>query len=463
MPDTQPAQRPLHVVVLAAGKGTRMRSSVPKVMHPFAGVPMLGRVLDTVSRLTPARTHVVYGHGAEMVRATFADVGAHWVLQAEQLGTGHAVKQTISNVPDAALVLVVYGDVPLVRAAILEALVTAADGGLAILTAVLDDPTGYGRIIRNQVGAVRGVVEEKDATPVQATIREVNTGFLAAPASLLGPWLSRLDNKNAQGEFYLTDVVGLAAGDGILVTTQEAKDIWEIRGVNSRAELAELERHYQRCQAEALMDAGVSIADPDRFDVRGGAVTAGRDSHFDINVIIEGPARFGERVTIGANSVIKRTEIGDDVVIHPNCVIEDAVIGANSIVGPFARIRPGTRLDDRVHVGNFVEIKNSELAVGSKVNHLSYIGDSSIGRDVNVGAGVITCNYDGANKYRTIIEDGVFVGSDCQLIAPVSIGKGATVGAGSTITGDVPPDTLALARARQQHVSHWRRPRKKKN
>jgi bifunctional UDP-N-acetylglucosamine pyrophosphorylase/glucosamine-1-phosphate N-acetyltransferase len=261
----------------------------------------------------------------------------------------------------------------------------------------------------------------------------------------------------------LTDVVGLAAGDGILVTTQEAKDIWEIRGVNSRAELAELERHYQRRQAEALMDAGVSIADPDRFDVRGGAVTAGRDSHFDINVIIEGPARFGERVTIGANSVIKRTEIGDDVVIHPNCVIEDAVIGANSIVGPFARIRPGTRLDDRVHVGNFVEIKNSELAVGSKVNHLSYIGDSSIGRDVNVGAGVITCNYDGANKYRTIIEDGVFVGSDCQLIAPVSIGKGATVGAGSTITGDVPPDTLALARARQQHVSHWRRPRKKKN
>jgi len=447
----------LEVVVLAAGMGTRMRSPVPKVLRPLAGRPLLAHVLDAIHGLTPNTLHVVYGHGGDAVPAAFADAAINWVLQEKQLGTGHAVQQVMERIGDDATVLVVYGDVPLISTATLQALAAAGSAQLALLTAHLSNPRGYGRILRNGT-RVTGVVEEKDASDAQRSITEINTGFLAAPARQLKDWLQQIDNDNAQGEYYLTDVVGLAAAAGD-VTSQSTVDNQEILGVNSLAELAHVERIYQRRRAEHFMLNGVAIIDPARFDARG-EVSFGGDCSVDINVVLEGPVTIGNNVSIGPNVVLRRSRIADNVVIHPNCVIEDADIGADCLIGPFARIRPGSEIAAQAHIGNFVEIKNSRVGEGSKVNHLAYVGDSSVGSKVNVGAGVITCNYDGANKHRTEIADDVFVGSNSQLVAPVQIGKGATVAAGSTITGNVPAGALAVSRSKQRNISDWKRPKK---
>ena len=450
---------PLHVVVLAAGQGTRMRSELPKVLHRLAGLPLLAHVLKAVAELAPAQTHVVYG--ADAVRAAGAEIAVNWVPQTQQLGTGHALQQALPQIDDDARILVVYGDIPLITPPSLTALLDPAEG-LVLLTAELDDPAGYGRILRDDDGAVRGIVEQRDASAGQLAITEINTGFLSAPARLLRQWLGRLDRDNDQGEYYLTDVVALAVADGVPVSSCRANDPWEVSGVNSRRELAALERHYQHRQAQTLMAAGVTVMDPARIDVRGWDVVVGRDCVLDVNVVLTGPCHLGEGVHVGANSCLQGVEIGDGVVVESHCVIQDAVIGARSVVGPFARIRPGARLAAGVHVGNFVEVKNSYLAPGAKANHLSYVGDSDVGAGVNVGAGVITCNYDGAYKHRTVIGDDVFIGSNSQLVAPVTIDKGATIGAGSTITADVPPEVLAVTRAEQRHISDWRRPRKPK-
>ena len=447
----------LEVVVLAAGTGTRMRSAVPKVLHNLAGRPLLAHVLDTIEKLDPSAVHVVYGHGGDAVPEAFADRQVNWVLQAQQLGTGHAVQQAVDHISDASTVLVVYGDVPLVSAGMLQDLASAASGTLAVLTAHLADPTGYGRVLRNGE-AITGVVEEKDADAAQKKLSEINTGFLAAPAAKLKTWLQQVGNDNAQGEHYLTDVIALAAQTS-KVLGRTANNTNEILGVNSLIELAQVERIYQVRRAQQLMLEGVAISDPQRFDARG-EVTFGSDCAIDINVVLEGPVNIGSNVSIGPNVVIRRSVISDNVVIHPNCVIEDATVGNDCLIGPFARIRPGAALAAEAHIGNFVEIKNSQIGKGSKVNHLAYIGDSSIGENVNIGAGAITCNYDGANKHRTKIGDDVFVGSNSQLVAPVSIGEGATVAAGSTITNNVPAGALAVSRSKQRHIAGWKRPRK---
>lgn len=451
----------LEVIVLAAGVGSRMRSSLPKVLHPLGGRPLLAHVLDCVQQLAPAAVHVVYGHGGDAVPKAFPRNGLNWVQQKEQLGTGHAVQQAMRQVRRGATVLVVYGDVPLVRASTLRPLVLSGADRLALLTAELSDPHGYGRILRDG-NQVAGIVEEKDATAGQRAIKEVNTGFLAAPADKLGVWLDRIGNDNAQGEYYLTDVVSLAVADGDEVVAHHVEDEREIRGVNSQAELAILERAYQVRCATRFMDDGVAICDPSRFDARG-EVSFGDDCSVDINVVLEGPVRIGNKVSIAPNVVIRRSRIADNVTIHPNCVIEDADIGPDCLIGPFSRIRPGSEIAAAAHIGNFVEIKNSRIGIGSKINHLAYVGDSTLGTRVNIGAGAITCNYDGANKYRTDIEDDVFVGSNTQLVAPVTIGKGATIGAGSTITNDVPPGDLAVARAKQRNLPGWQRPKKVKS
>jgi bifunctional UDP-N-acetylglucosamine pyrophosphorylase/glucosamine-1-phosphate N-acetyltransferase len=451
----------ISVVILAAGQGTRMRSALPKVLHPLGGVPLLLHVIRTARQLDPVGIHVVYGHGGEQVRAVFAGENVDWVLQDRQLGTGHAVEQAMARVSDADTVLVLYGDVPLIRAATLSALVeTAAHGALAVLTAVLEDPRGYGRMLRDNGGNLVGIVEQQDANPAQLKIREINTGFLAAPADRLRTWLGQLDNANTQGEYYLTDVVALAAAAGAAVATASATDTLEILGVNDRAQLSVLERAYQRDQAQRLMHNGVTVADPARLDVRG-ALQAGWDCELDVNVVFEGDVRLGERVRVGPNCVIRNATISDDVEILANCVIEDCAIGSGSRIGPFARIRPESELAERVHIGNFVEIKKSRIAAGSKINHLSYIGDTRMGSGVNVGAGTIVCNYDGANKHLTEIGNDVFIGSDTQLVAPVKVGDGATIGAGSTITREVPPGELALSRCPQQTRPGWKRPLKK--
>ncbi|WJW76863.1 bifunctional UDP-N-acetylglucosamine diphosphorylase/glucosamine-1-phosphate N-acetyltransferase GlmU [Thiohalobacter sp. IOR34] len=452
----------LDIIILAAGQGTRMRSALPKVLHPLAGRPLLEHVLDTASALGAATVHVVHGHGGEQVRERLQGHAVQWVEQAEQLGTGHAVAQALPAIPDAHRVLVLYGDVPLISEAALRRLCAAAgDDALALLTARLDDPTGYGRILRDAEGRVLGIVEQKDATPEQRAIREINTGFLAVRAGLLKGWLAALDNSNAQGEYYLTDVVAMAEDQGVPVEAVATECIEEILGVNDRGQLATLERHYQRRQAERLMREGVTLLDPARFDLRG-TLYAGQDVSIDVNAVFEGRVVLGDRVRIGPNCVLRDVEIGDDVVVQANCVLEDAVIGRASRIGPFARIRPETRLAEQVHIGNFVEVKKSEIGPGSKVNHLSYIGDSQIGARVNVGAGTITCNYDGANKHRTVIEDDAFIGSDSQLVAPVTVGAGATIGAGTTLTRDAPPGELTLSRAPQKTRSGWKRPEKKK-
>ncbi len=433
----------MNVVILAAGQGKRMHSDLPKVLHAIAGKPMLAHVIDAARQLSPARIVVVYGHGGERVREALAADDLVWARQEPQLGTGHAVLQALPHLDPAQPTLVLYGDVPLTRVATLRALLDTADGGLALLTVRLPDPTGYGRIVRVN-GAIRRIVEQKDADDAERAIREVNTGILVAPTEALKRWLPSLGNRNAQGEYYLTDIVALAVGEGIGVQSAEPGAQWEVEGVNSKRQLAELERVHQRNIADALMDAGVTLADPARIDVRGELV-CGRDVSIDVNCVFEG-----------------RVVLGDGVRIGPNCVLQDAVVGAGSVVGPFARLRPGTVLGKDVHIGNFVEVKNSAIADHSKANHLAYIGDATIGSRVNVGAGTITCNYDGANKHRTIIEDDAFIGSDTQLVAPVTVGRGATLGAGTTLTRDAPPDQLTVSRARQASIAGWKRPVKQK-
>jgi bifunctional UDP-N-acetylglucosamine pyrophosphorylase/glucosamine-1-phosphate N-acetyltransferase len=452
----------LSIIILAAGQGTRMRSDLPKVLHPLGGRPLLGHVLDTARRFGDVALHVVVGHGADRVRAAFPDPAIHWVTQEEQLGTGHAVAQVLPDIPDEHAVMVMYGDVPLIRKETLGALqVIALNNEVGLLTAELDDPTGYGRILHAADGSIVGSVEEKDATDRQRRIREVNTGFVAAPARSLRNWVASLDNNNAQGEFYLTDIIARAVTDGIIVRGITTKDRNEVLGVNTRAQLATLERCYQLRQARACMEDGVTLIDPARFDLRG-RLDAGQDVVIDVNAVLEGEISLGDRVSIGPNVVMRDVTVADDVTILANCVVEEADIGAGARIGPFARIRPGTRLAQSTHVGNFVEIKNSGVGAGSKINHLSYIGDTGIGRDVNIGAGTITCNYDGANKHRTVIGDGVFIGSDTQLIAPVKVADGATIGAGSTITNDAPAGELTLSRAPQETRKGWQRPVKKK-
>lgn len=452
----------LSVVILAAGQGTRMRSALPKVLHPLGGIPLLQHVIDTAQQLDPDAIHVVYGHGGERVREALQGAGVSWVEQAERLGTGHAVDQAMPAIDDSATLLVLYGDVPLIRAATLAPMIEQAGAGmLSVLTAELDDPFGYGRMIRDEAGRLVGIVEQKDAGEAELAIREINTGFLAAPAGLLRGWLGRLDNRNAQGEYYLTDVIAMAAGDGVAVESAATDDAYEILGVNDRVQLSTLERIYQRRRAEAVMREGVTLADPARVDIRG-HLEAGRDCSIDINVVFEGRVKLGAGVRIGPNCLIRDATLGDGVEVLANCVIEDAAVGSGARIGPFARLRPESELAADVHIGNFVEVKKSRIGQGSKVNHLSYIGDTHMGSGVNIGAGTITCNYDGANKHLTEIGDDVFVGSDTQLVAPVKVGRGATIGAGSTITRDVPEGDLTLSRVPQTCVEGWRRPVKKK-
>jgi len=453
---------PLSVVILAAGQGKRMKSALPKVLQPLAGHPLLAHVLDTATALAPELVHVVYGHGGEAVRSAVRAPNLRWVLQAEQLGTGHAVQQAMPGVPDEHMALVLYGDVPLTRPETLSELLSLAGPKcMALLTVMLDDPTGYGRVLRNARGQVQGIVEHKDANARQLKVREGNSGILAVPAKLLKKWLARLKNSNSQREYYLTDIIAMAVRDKIRVAPLIAASAVEVLGVNDKLQLAELEAEYRRIRARALMASGVTVIDPARLDVRG-AVTCGRDVQLDVNVVLEGPVQLGDGVRIGANCVLSQVNVGAGTNIKPNCVIERAEIGARCEIGPFSRIRPETALAEGVHVGNFVEIKKSDLGAGSKANHLSYIGDASIGSGVNVGAGTITCNYDGVNKWRTEIGNGVFIGSGSMLVAPLKIGDGATIGAGSTITRTAPPGQLTLERSRQQTIPGWQRPVKQK-
>ena len=447
----------LHVVILAAGKGTRMRSSLPKVLHPVAGRPMVSHVIDTAHQLGAEAVHLVYGHGGELLQQRLDDASVLWVLQAEQLGTGHAVAQATPAIPDDARVLVLYGDTPLITAATLEQLLAVQPaGGIGLLTVTLANPTGYGRIVREQ-GAVVGIVEQKDATAEQLAICEVNTGVLVAPAAKLKQWLAGLTCQNAQGEYYLTDVIGAAHRDGAAIATAQPAEAAETEGANNRLQLAALERFYQRRAANRLMLEGVTLLDPARFDLRGSLV-CGEDVILDTNVIIEGTVELGHRVRIGTGCVLKDCVIADDSIISPYTVIESSKLARATTVGPFARLRPGSVLGEEAHVGNFVEIKNASLGFGSKAGHLSYLGDSEIGADVNIGAGTITCNYDGANKHKTIIEDHVFVGSDTQLVAPVIVRKGATIGAGTTVTREVGENELVITRVPQRHIANWQRP-----
>jgi bifunctional UDP-N-acetylglucosamine pyrophosphorylase/glucosamine-1-phosphate N-acetyltransferase len=450
----------VNVVILAAGQGKRMRSDLPKVLHPLAGRPLLAHVLDTARALAPARICVVYGHGGERVSNALADDAVAWVRQEPQLGTGHALTQALSHLGSSAQTLVLYGDVPLTRAETLVRLREAAGDGVAVLTVELDDPTGYGRIVR-EGGAVKRIVEQKDASPAERAIREVNTGIMVLPTARLAGWLGRLRNDNAQREYYLTDVIALAVQDGVSVRAVQPQAVAETMGVNSKGELAELERIHQRTVAAALMDGGVSLADPARIDVRG-RLECGRDVSIDVNCVFEGEVVLGDQVSVGANCVLRNVRIDAGTRIEPFCHLEDSEIGRRCRIGPYARFRPGVRTADSVHIGNFVEVKASSIGVGSKANHLSYIGDTEIGRNVNVGAGTITCNYDGANKHRTVIEDEVFIGSDTQLVAPVTVGRDATIAAGTTVWKDVPPGTLALNQKTQVARTDYQRPRKKK-
>jgi len=449
----------LGVVILAAGQGTRMKSSLPKVLHRIAGRPLVGHVIDTSKALGADKVVVVYGHGGDQVQQAINDPTLVWAEQAEQLGTGHAVEQAMFAMADMDRVLVLYGDVPLTQQTTLNSLIQQShDTALALLTVTLDDPAGYGRIVRVE-GHVTRIVEQKDASEIEQRIREINTGILIADRARLAGWLGRLESNNAQGEFYLTDVVAMAVDEGVEVKTAHPVDSFEVEGVNDRVQLATLERRHQQVQAEQLMREGITLRDPARFDLRG-RLQHGQDVELDVNVLIEGEVTLGDGVRVGANTVIRNSHIADGVWIKENCVIEDSEVGADSIIGPFARLRPATTLAERVHVGNFVEIKKSDVAAGSKINHLSYIGDTTIGHSVNIGAGTITCNYDGVNKFRTVIGDNAFIGSDTQLVAPVEVGAGATIGAGSTITRDAPADTLTLSRAKQLSLKGWKRPEK---
>jgi bifunctional UDP-N-acetylglucosamine pyrophosphorylase/glucosamine-1-phosphate N-acetyltransferase len=451
---------PLDVVVLAAGKGERMYSSLPKVLHRLGGKPLVQHVLDASHDLGARHLCVVYGHGGETVREALTTPGLRFALQDPQLGTGHAVQQALPHIGDDGQVLVLYGDVPLTRVSTLRRLVSGDEGALRLLTARLPDPTGYGRIVRDEAGRVMRVVEEKEATATERTISEVYTGLMVAPAARLSGWLAALRNDNAKGEYYLTDLVASASRDGVPIVTTQADASWETLGVNSKSQLATLERAYQRERAEELLARGVTLADPARIDIRG-TLECGADVSIDPNCIFEGNVHLGAGVRVGANCVLRDVVVGAGTTIAPFSHLEETAIGEACSIGPFARTRPGTRLAARVHIGNFVELKNSRLGDGSKANHLAYLGDSEIGRNVNVGAGTIFCNYDGANKHRTVIEDDVFIGSDAQLVAPVSVGRGATIGAGTTVTDDVPPEVLVISRVKQVVVPRWRRPKKK--
>ncbi len=452
---------PLNIVILAAGQGKRMHSEQPKVLHALAGRPLLQHVLETATQLAPAKNIcVVYGHGGEAVPQAMSHYGTAFALQQPQLGTGHAVQQALPHLPQDGLTLVLYGDVPLIQAATLKKMLAHAEA-VTLLTLNLGNPAGYGRIVRDAANNLSRIVEEKDATPEQRAIHEVNTGILAAPTHLLRDWLGKLNNDNAQREYYLTDIVAMAAAQHIPIHTMQPTQPWEVIGVNSKVQLAELERIWQLEQARLLLEQGVTLADPARVDIRG-KLNCGSDVAIDVGCIFEGNVQLGNNVQIGAYCIIKNSHIGPATKIAPYSCIDQSEVGANCHIGPYARLRPGTKLQDEVHIGNFVEIKNSEIASQSKANHLSYIGDSSVGARVNIGAGTITCNYDGANKHRTVIEDDVFIGSDTQLVAPVTVGRGATIGAGSTITLDVPKNELTLSRPKQVTVEGWQRPVKKK-
>ncbi len=448
----------LEVIILAAGKGTRMRSDLPKVLHSLAGKPMLVHAVEQAQTLQPTHTHIIVGHGADEVEKVVKPLGAECVAQEQQLGTGHAVAQAMPKVDDDAVVLVLYGDVPLVPAALMQQLAQQAQHGeLAILTVTLDDSTGYGRIVRNDKGHIQAIVEHKDANADQLQIKEINTGILAARASLLNAWLPRIKNNNAQGEIYLTDIVAMAVADGVGISHLQPDFPQQTQGVNDRVQLAELERWYQHQQANQLLRQGVQLADPTRFDLRG-ELTAGKDIYIDINVIIEGQVHIGDGVNIGPNCHIKDAHIGAGTQILANSVIDQAEIAEHCNIGPFARLRPGTILYDNAKVGNFVETKKTTLGKGSKANHFTYLGDTVVGEKVNIGAGTITCNYDGINKFQTTIADGAFIGSNSSIVAPVTIGAGATIGAGSTITKDVPDDNLAIARGKQTNLATWAKP-----
>ncbi len=448
------------IIVLAAGLGKRMQSRLPKVLHPLAGRPLLARVLDNARALAPRKIIVVHGHGAEQVKAAFPEADIEWVLQSEQLGTGHAVQQAAPHLKADADVLVLYGDVPLISPATLKALLAAAGGGMALLSADASDPTGYGRVVRDGSGRVARVVEQRDASAAEMAIHEINAGFYALPARLLVPWLKRLRNDNAQKEYYLTDLIGMAVAEGVAVNAVKAMHWAEVAGVNSKRELAGLEREFQKQQAGKLLDAGVTLADPARIDVRG-ELQCGRDVSIDVNCVFEGKVSLGDGVRIGPNCILRDVSIEKETQVLAFSLLEDSMIGERCRIGPYARLRPGAQLAEDVHVGNFVEVKASRLGAGSKANHLAYVGDSEVGARVNIGAGTITCNYDGVAKHRTVIEDDCFIGSDATLVAPVRIGRGSYVGAGSTITKDTPAGQLTVGRAKQVSIPSWKPPKKK--
>lgn len=451
---------PLHVVILAAGQGSRMKSRQPKVLHAVAGKPMLHHVMDTARALGAEGIHTVVGHGADQVRSATPAADVNWITQAEQLGTGHAVAQALSSLPDQARVLILYGDVPLTRPDTLANLAaTVSEQSLSLLTVNLENPDGYGRILRDTTGQVRAIVEQKDASDTELAITEVNTGILAVSASHLKRWLPQLSNRNAQGEYYLTDIIALAAADGVRIEVAQPGNAVEVQGVNNRSQLAQLERWYQRVQAERLMTDGATLMDPARVDIRG-TVRVGFDVLIDVNVVLEGTVELADGVSIGPGCVIRNATLAEGTVVHAHSVIDGADVGAGAQIGPFARLRPGTQLAERTKVGNFVETKKAVVGPGSKINHLSYVGDATLGEDVNVGAGTITCNYDGVNKFQTRLGDRVFVGSNTSLVAPVSVASGATIGAGSTITRDVADNELAVARGRQRNIADWPRPTK---
>ncbi len=466
MPVVTPVSAPLSVVILAAGQGKRMNSSLPKVLHTLAGKPLLGHVLQAATALQPERVCIVIGHGSAAVMQAFTptetcDASITWVKQEPQLGTGHALQQALPGVAQGGVILVLYGDVPLVNAATLARLVGQCGGtALALLTQVVDNPSGYGRIVRDAKSKILRIVEEKDASVLERKITEINTGIMSIPAARLANWLARLSNANAQQEYYLTDIVALAIADGVQVRSSQPGHTWECLGVNSKKDLATLERTQQKNIADALLAAGVTLADPLRLDVRG-ELQCGRDVSIDVNCIFEGNVTLADGVKIGAHCIVRDAYIGANSSVLPFSFIDGANVGADARIGPYARLRPGTELAAGVHIGNFVEVKASHLGWGSKANHLAYIGDSTVGKNVNIGAGTITCNYDGANKHRTVIEDDVHIGSDVQLVAPVTIGKGATIGAGATITKDVPPGELSFTKKEQHTKPGWKRPVKK--
>jgi bifunctional UDP-N-acetylglucosamine pyrophosphorylase/glucosamine-1-phosphate N-acetyltransferase len=449
----------LSIVILAAGKGTRMRSDLPKVLQPLAHKPLLGYVIDASMSFNPKQLIVVYGYCGEVVKKTFPSAHIQWAEQKEQLGTGHAVQQAIPFIKDEGSTLILYGDVPLIDQETIQRLIKKGQKNLAVLTYSKEDPKGYGRIVRKDE-RIQKIVEEKDCDALQKNIKEINTGIMCAPNHLLKNWLGRLNNQNAQKEYYLTDIVGLSIEDNIEVLSESADNEVSITGINSKSELATMERSYQHMTAKKLMEEGVTIIDPSRIDIRG-EVTAGKDVTIDVGCIFEGKVHLGNHVKIAAYSHIKDSTIGDHTSIEPYSHIVESSVGAHCRIGPFARLRPGTKLQNQVHIGNFVEIKNSEVNNETNINHLSYVGDSLVGKSVNIGAGTITCNYDGANKHPTTIEDDVFIGSNTALVAPIKIGKGATIAAGSTITKDAPPGDLTVSRSKQTSISGWTKPTKK--